>query len=85
MEARITIANPFPVLISWNVNNDDSMREWIRENIQGHHEVFYLGRDSLKMMVSKEDVVYCGVDQHLLLMFEDVRDAMLFKITWSGM
>lgn len=86
MDIRITIAQPYPVLWVWQRDKEVELVEWMRANLTGKHEGFWLAGSSQKLVIDMED----GIDHWrieggmFLWMFENVRDALLFKLTWGG-
>lgn len=86
MEAKVTIAQPFPVL--WTNEDrtaDYAVSEWIKTNVTGKHEIIVLGQGAKKVIVGSEDAKISTFKlEDCLFLFENVRDALLFKLTWGG-
>jgi len=86
MEAKVTIAQPYPVLWSNEDRNvDHKISDWIRANVTGKHEIIILGQHAKRVILGSEgaDVATFKLEDCLFL-FENVRDALLFKLTWGG-
>lgn len=86
MEAKVTIAQPFPVLWTTEDRNVDyQVANWIRANVTGKHEIIILGQHAKKVILGSEGAETANFNvEDCLFLFENVRDALLFKLTWGG-
>lgn len=86
MDAKITIAQPFPVLWSRPERSSDlDLMKWIRDNVVEKHEVIILGQHAKKITIGPEMAESSSFKtEDCLFLFESVRDALLFKLTWGG-
>jgi hypothetical protein len=86
MEVKITIAQPYPVIWSWDDSKEEDIILWMRANLTGRHEGFWMNQGSQKIVIDMEQGVdHWKIEGGLFLwLFENVRDALLFKLTWGG-
>jgi len=84
MEAKVTIAQPYPVLWDWKSSKETEVVSWMRENIKSKHEGLFLSKGSGKVVVNRDDIDHWKLDDVVIWLFECPRDAMLFKLTWGG-
>ena len=86
MEAKVTIAQPFPVLWSRPDRAEDyDLLKWIRDNVKSKHEVIILGQNARRLVVGSESTqTDTFKPEDCLFLFECPRDALLFKLTWGG-
>jgi hypothetical protein len=86
MEAKITIAQPYPVI--WNHpdrEEDEAILAWLRANIVDEYEVIILGSNALKVVIGSNIANTSSFKpEDCLFLFKSPRDALLFKLTWGG-
>lgn len=86
MDMRVTIAQPYPVLWSRPTREEDiDIIQWIKDNVIEKHEIIVLGSGA-KKVIAGSDKIETGIfkSEDCLFLFESVRDALLFKLTWGG-
>lgn len=86
MEAKTTIAQPFCVFWSHeDRDQDNEVIKWLRAEVKNALEIIILGSNSLKVTISGDDNDHQTFSRNAcLFLFEDARDALLFKLTWGG-
>lgn len=86
MEAKVTIAQPYPVMWSRpKREEDDNILQWIKDNVIEKHEIVVLGSGAKKVIIRSNNAdVSFFKEEDCLFLFESPRDALLFKLTWGG-